>query len=146
MNAAFPRPVQVKLSKISPNATGGIGSIPILLRAEALIELAVAVTAYRDAGGTWLMFAILFLVPDVSMMGYIANPRIGARLYNLGHTYIAPAALALVSIVMATPVLHLSALIWAAHIGFDRLLGYGLKYPSAFRATHLAARNFRCPD
>ncbi len=138
MNADFFLPAQAKLSKISPTAASGTGSIPFLLRAEALIELAVAVMAYHYVGGNWLLFAVLFLVPDVSMMGYIASPRIGARIYNLGHTYSAPALLALVGVVMATPVLHALALIWAAHIGFDRLLGYGLKHPSAFHATHLS--------
>jgi hypothetical protein len=139
MNADFPAPAQGILSRMSPTAARGTGSIPALLRAEGLIELAVAVTAYRYAGGPWLMFAILFLVPDVSMVGYIASPRIGACIYNLGHTYIAPAFVALAGVVLATPVLQWMALIWAAHIGFDRLLGYGLKYPSDFRATHLGS-------
>ncbi len=139
MNAAFPVPAHAKLSKISPTGAGGAGSIAVLLRAEGLMELAVAVAAYRYAGGPWLMFAVLFLAPDVSMVGYIANPRIGARIYNLGHTYIAPALVALAGFVMASSGLQWIALIWAAHIGFDRLLGYGLKYPSAFRATHLGS-------
>jgi len=139
MNAAFQVPAHARPSKISPTGAGATGSVPVLLRAEGLIELAVAVTAYRYAGGPWLMFAVLFLVPDVSMVGYFASPRTGARIYNLGHTYIAPALMALVGVVIATPVLQLMALIWVAHIGFDRLLGYGLKYPSAFRATHLGS-------
>jgi hypothetical protein len=139
MDAAFPAPAHAKLSRIRPTGAGGAGSVPALLRAEGLIALAVAVTAYRYGGGTWLMFGVMFLLPDVSMLGYIASPRIGARIYNLGHTYIAPALLALAGVVMTAPVLHLMALIWAAHIGFDRLLGYGLKYPSAFGATHLGS-------
>jgi hypothetical protein len=137
MNTAFVIPAQAKWSKIKTIYDSNIDCIPLLLRVEALIELAVAVTAYRHAGGTWLLFAGLFLVPDVSMAGYIVGPRAGARLYNLGHTYIAPALLALVGVVMAIKVAYLSALIWAAHIGFDRILGYGLKYPTAFHATHL---------
>jgi hypothetical protein len=136
MNAACPAPAQAQPSWISPTEDGGAGSIPALLRAEGLIELAVAVTAYRYVGGPWLMFAVLFLEPDVIMVGYIANPRIGARIYNLGHTYIAPALVGLFGVVLTSPVLQWVALIWAAHIGFDRFLGYGLKCPSAFRATH----------
>jgi hypothetical protein len=139
MNAVFPGPTHAKLSGNGPTAEGGADSISALLRAEGLIELAVAVAAYRYVGGPWLMFAVLFLLPDASMVGYIANPRIGARIYNLGHTYVAPALMALAGIAMAAPVLQMMALIWAAHIGFDRLLGYGLKYPSAFRATHLGS-------
>ncbi len=137
MNAAFPINAQSGQSEIRPIFAAETGSVPVLLRAEALIELALAVLAYRHVGGTWLMFALLFLAPDVSMVGYLANPRIGARVYNLGHTYIAPTLLALAGFVMAAPLMYLLVSIWAAHIGFDRLLGYGLKYLVAFGATHL---------
>jgi hypothetical protein len=119
------------------------GAVSMLLRAEAVIELALAVSAYRHIGGTWPLFAILFLAPDITMLGYLANPRAGARLYNAGHTYLAPALLALAGFTLATPLLYGPALIWAAHIGFDRSLGYGLKYPAAFGATHLGWKNTR---
>ena len=137
MSAAVPRNAQSKPSETRPISAAATGSVPMLLRAEALIELALAVSAFRHGGGTWLLFALLFLAPDVTMVGYLANPRVGARVYNGGHTYLAPALLALAGFMMATPLLYSLALIWAAHIGFDRLLGYGLKYPAAFAATHL---------
>jgi hypothetical protein len=120
-----------------PIRAAGNGAVPALLRAEALVELALAVAAYRYLGGSWPMFAILFLAPDFSMAGYLINPRVGAHAYNLGHTYVAPALLFLVGHLIAAPLTSSLALIWAAHIGFDRLLGYGLKYPAGFRATHL---------
>lgn len=111
--------------------------ISMLLRIEALIELLLAIAAYRHIGGNWKTFALLFLVPDLSMLGYLVNPRLGAHLYNVGHTYLVPAVLALSGLLLATPSLYLFSLIWAAHIGFDRTLGYGLKSPISFKATHL---------
>jgi hypothetical protein len=137
MNDAFSIHTQPEQANASAVHAPGTGSVPVILRGEALIELVLAVAAYRHSGGTWGMFAILFLLPDVSMLGYLANPGIGARVYNLGHSYIGPALLALTGFMMATPLLYALALIWAAHLGFDRLLGYGLKYPAAFYETHL---------
>jgi len=91
--------------------------------------LVVAVFAYRMLGGDWAVFAGLFLVPDLSLLGYLARPRIGAAVYNAGHSLIGPAVLA--------PFAPLLALVWVAHLGFDRALGYGLKYGSGFAMTHL---------
>jgi hypothetical protein len=101
------------------------------------------VVAYRLTGATWWLFGGLFLLPDVSMLGYLANRTLGAALYNAGHTYIAPAALGLVGWGLGLPALFGPALIWAAHIGFDRVMGYGLKYRTAFGATHLGWRGKR---
>jgi hypothetical protein len=137
MNDAFSTRIQLEQANVRPVHAPGTVSVSVILRAEGLIELVLAVAVYRHGGGTWAMFAILFLLPDVSMLGYLANPRIGARMYNLGHSYIGPALLALTGFMMATPLLYSLALIWAAHLGFDRLLGYGLKYPTAFDETHL---------
>ena len=72
------------------------------------------------------------------MLGYLRDPRTGALTYNLAHTYIAPFALAVIGYFLATPLLLALATVWAAHIGLDRLLGYGLKYATAFRDTHLS--------
>jgi hypothetical protein len=137
MNAALPINVQVGSCPPAPIRPGTADGIQVLLRVEAATELTLAVMAYHSIGGTWLLFAALFLVPDISMVFYLVNPRIGAAVYNGGHTYIAPALLALSGVTLALPVLYKLALIWAAHIGFDRLLGYGLKYKTQFGATHL---------
>jgi hypothetical protein len=118
-------------------ATGEVG---YLLRIEGAVALAAAVLAYRATGWTWWLFGGLFLLPDVSMAGYLANRTFGAALYNAGHTYVAPAALGLAGWGLGIPALFGPALIWAAHIGFDRLMGYGLKYETAFGATHLGWR------
>jgi hypothetical protein len=123
----------------TPGARDGCvtGAPMVLLRLEGAVVLAAASTAYARLGGDWPMFALLFLAPDVSMLGYLAGRRIGAIAYNLGHSYLLPAALAAMGVVFAQPSLWALALIWTAHIGFDRMLGYGLKYATGFGYTHL---------
>lgn len=105
------------------------------LRLEGLAALAVACYLYARGGHSWLHFALLFLVPDLSFAAYLAGTRVGAIGYNLLHSYVGPLLLAAALLVAGrSPAM---ALIWIAHIGFDRLLGYGLKYPTSFAATHL---------
>jgi hypothetical protein len=109
-----------------------------LLQLEGAALLAVSVVAYHAIGGLWLWFAVLFLLPDITMLGYLAGPRWGALVYNLGHTTLLPAALGGWGwLIGGQPLAVDVALIWLAHIGFDRAVGYGLKYPDAFRHTHL---------
>ena len=115
-------------------ATGGVG---MALRLEGALEFGLAILAYRALGGSWWVFAALFLVPDVSMIGYLGGRTLGAMLYNIGHSYLSPAALAGAGWLLNAPGLYGPALIWAAHVGFDRMLGFGLKYRTAFGATHL---------
>lgn len=83
------------------------------------------------------MFAVLFLAPDLSFFGYLAGPRIGGLIYNLAHSLIGPLMLAGVGLVMDNSLVTGVALIWLAHIGLDRMLGYGLKSSEAFGITHL---------
>ncbi len=111
------------------------GSVRLWLRLEGLSVLAIAAYLYARGGYSWILFAALFLVPDLSFAGYLAGPRIGAAVYNALHSYVGPVALAVVSFVVGRD--PAVALIWAAHIGFDRLMGYGLKYPTGFGDTHL---------
>ena len=120
---------------IAPSAVSG--SHRFLLRAEGAITLLAAVAIYRALGGGWGTFALLFLVPDLSLLGYLAGPRIGAIVYNLGHSLAGPALIAALGFLASTPFAILAACIWVAHIGFDRMLGYGLKATSAFADTHL---------
>jgi Domain of unknown function (DUF4260) len=115
------------------------GAPKIILQLEAAGVLVAAVTAYAWNGHGWLMFALLFLVPDLSMLGYLGGSRLGAAIYNIAHTYLLPAALAAYGLNQSQPLALDLALIWIAHIGFDRLLGFGLKYETAFRHTHLSA-------
>ena len=119
-------------------AAGTVQGLPkLLLRLEGAVVLAAAAYAYGEIGSGWMLFAILFLVPDVSMLGYLIDTRVGALVYNLGHTYLLPAILGLVGLLTSLPILVSIALIWIAHDGFDRAVGDGFKYPTAFKHTHL---------
>jgi len=92
---------------------------------------------YARMGVSWWLFAALWLAPDLSMLGYLAGPCRGARIYNAFHTYVAPGVLALCSLLPGAHGALPLALIWANHIGVDRLLGFGLKYADGFGFTHL---------
>ena len=108
-----------------------------LLHIEGLAVLTGALVLYFDAGYGWLLLVLLALAPDVSMLGYLAGARVGAQTYDVAHTYVLPVALAVAGIVAESSLATQLALIWLAHIGADRLLGYGLKYPTGFEDTHL---------
>lgn len=112
-----------------------LGSVRVWLRAEGLAALALALFLYTRGGYSWRVFAVLFLAPDLSFAGYLAGARAGAAAYNTLHSYVGPLVLAAVLLATSRPAAV--PVIWAAHIGFDRLLGYGLKYPSGFGDTHL---------
>lgn len=108
-----------------------------LLRLEGLAVLAAALAAYYLLGGNWWLFLLLILAPDLAMLGSLGNPQLGSRLYNATHTYSLPVALAALAWLAGAVWLVPYALIWIAHIGGDRALGYGLKYPGSFGHTHL---------
>jgi hypothetical protein len=108
-----------------------------ILRIEGATLLAASVMLYWANGGSWWLFALLLLAPDLSALGYLAGPRIGAGAYNAFHSYPLPAALGLIGMLWGTPLVVGISLVWFAHIGMDRLVGYGLKYPSGFKDTHL---------
>jgi hypothetical protein len=107
-----------------------------LLRLEGVTILLVSIVLYRQSHASWLLFALLFLAPDLFMLGYLANSRAGAALYNFAHTLLTPGILLAIGFLAGKTFLPL-ALIWTAHIGLDHLLGYGLKYPAHFKDTHL---------
>ena len=109
----------------------------LLLRIEETALLLASLFAYQHLHYSWLLFAILFLIPDLFMLGYLLNSRAGAATYNLAHTLTLPLALLFLSYLRHWPLTASIALIWTAHIAFDRLLGYGLKYPTFFKDTHL---------
>ena len=108
-----------------------------LLRGEGATMLAGSVLLYWTVGGSWWLFGLLLLAPDLSMLGYLAGPRVGAVAYNVFHSYPLPAALGIFGVLAGAPLAVSVALVWFAHIGMDRLMGYGLKYPTNFKDTHL---------
>jgi hypothetical protein len=105
------------------------------LRLEGLAVLALAVLLYQRGEHSWMLLGVLFLAPDLSFLAYLAGPRVGAAGYNLAHSYVGPIVIAALALLTGRP--PVAALIWAAHVGFDRALGYGLKYPTDFADTHL---------
>ena len=108
-----------------------------LLQTEGASYFALSLVLYRAGHFRWWLLAVLFLSPDVFMLGYLVNAKIGSTLYNLAHTLVGPIALLLVSVAFPAPQLAPCGLIWLSHLGFDRMLGYGLKYPTYFGDTHL---------
>lgn len=119
------------------SAMGPLSGVGLILRLEGLVLLGAAVFVYARPGFSWWAFALLLFVPDLSALGYLAGPRPGSVVYNAVHNLCLPLGLAVVAWAAGwTPGVGLS-LIWLAHIGMDRALGYGLKYPDAFKHTHL---------
>jgi hypothetical protein len=107
------------------------------LRVEGVVALLGGAAAWIGLGGPWPLFAILLISPDVSMVGYLANPRIGALMYNAVHNWAVGGAAVGLGLALALPVLTLAGVILVAHTGLDRALGYGLKESTGFRDTHL---------
>ena len=112
----------------------------VLLRVEGLALGAVSVWGFHLTGASWWLFAALALAPDLATAGYLAGPVVGAACYNAVHTYATPALLAAAAVALgpaASGWTLPAACVWAAHVGFDRALGYGLKLPEGFGHTHL---------
>lgn len=142
---------------VTLDAPAVTGTPRVLLRLEGAAMLVTATFAYAQTGRGWLLYLLLFFVPDVSFAAYALGPRVGATVYNLLHSYTLPLLSLAAAGVMRTASLGVDAavkvpylgwydvafmftvgsFIWLAHIGFDRMLGYGLKYPSGFKDTHL---------
>ena len=132
-------PLEGASEKTRLNSTTGatFGGVRWVLRVEGLVVLVAAVVAYSQLGAGWGAFAMLFLLPDLSFLGYLAGPRVGAAAYNAAHSYIGPVAMMVIASLGDAPVAMAAGLIWCAHIGVDRALGYGLKYATGFADTHL---------
>ncbi|WP_134684471.1 DUF4260 domain-containing protein [Brevibacillus migulae] len=109
----------------------------MLLHVEGFFVLVASLYFFWFLDFSWLLFLILFLAPDLSMIGYAVNNRTGAISYNLFHTYFLPLILLMIGHVSQAPMCTAISIIWFAHIGMDRMLGYGLKYATAFKDTHM---------
>ncbi|AVX05217.1 hypothetical protein MXMO3_02706 [Maritalea myrionectae] len=109
-----------------------------LLRLEGALVAGLALWAYTTYFGNWWLFAALILLPDLCLIVFLLNQKIGIRTYNVAHSYLVPAALAALGFVLAQNWLVLLAVIWTTHIGVDRLFGYGLKSEEDHKRTHLS--------
>jgi len=114
-----------------------------LLRLEGLAVGALSVILYARTGASWWLFAALWLVPDLSILGYLLGPCRGSRAYNTIHTYTIPITLAVLGLLLHADALLPFALIWVNHIAIDRMMGYGLKFSNGFDWTHLGIRKRR---
>ena len=112
-------------------------STDLILRAEAMALFVAGVLAYLQLNGNSLWLLPLLLAPDISMVGYLGGPRLGAITYNLVHNLATALVVLAIGWFAAIASLALFGAILVAHVGMDRTLGYGLKLPTDFRDTHL---------
>ena len=109
----------------------------LFLRVEGVAVLAAALVLYFDLGYEWWLLVLLLLAPDLSALGFLVGQRVGTAAYDIGHPEALPLALAVGGYLGDSDVAVKLGLIWLAHIGMDRAVGYGLKYPTSFKDTHL---------
>lgn len=123
---------------IESTSDGTVSAAPQLwLRLEAAVLLASALIAYSTTGQHWWLVPVVVLLPDLAMMGYVGGTRIGAFVYNLAHAIPVPALIIGLGWWQHRPLVLGLGLVWLAHIGLDRVMGYGLKYDDHFQHTHL---------
>ena len=114
------------------------GQPRVWLRAEGVVTAVVGIAAWGALNGgnvLWLILGVLAV--DISMVGYLAGPRLGALTYNVAHNWATALVVLLAGFVSTTPPLELLGVVLVVHVGVDRALGYGLKYPTSFQDTHL---------
>jgi hypothetical protein len=122
-------------SQVAPGAV--VGAARSWLRLEGLAALVAGAALYLSQGGQVLWLVPLVLAVDVSMAGYLRGPAVGAFVYNLAHNWAVGLAVLGVGAATGSAVATLAGAVLVAHVGMDRFAGYGLKYPTAFRDTHL---------
>jgi hypothetical protein len=121
----------------SPLVGSVMGWPKLLLRIEGATLFAASIAFFAFQNQPWWLYPVLLLVPDIFMLGYVRNTKLGSILYNLGHSYPAAAVLTVVGLVFASSLTVAMGAIWFGHIGWDRMFGYGLKYGTSFKHTHL---------
>ena len=129
--------MQQVLQTTSNEARNTMSMPRIMLHLEGLVMLVVTLVIYGQVSGNWLAFIVLLLVPDFTFFAYTINVRVGSIVYNIAHFYGLPLALALIAFLTGWNTVLALALIWLAHISMDRAVGYGLKYATDFKDTHM---------
>jgi hypothetical protein len=107
------------------------------LRAEGVATFVTGLAGFLFLGLPWWAFALLLITPDVSMVGYLRGPRVGAILYNVAHDLATGVAIVGLGLAIGSVPMTAAGAILVAHSGMDRMMGYGLKLPSSFKDTHL---------
>jgi Domain of unknown function (DUF4260) len=108
-----------------------------MLHLEGAAIFVAAIYFYNAGHFSWWLIAALFLAPDLFMLGYLKDPRWGSAAYNLVHTLTGPLLLLGIECCFHASQYLPYVLIWLGHIDLDRALGFGLKYPTFFKDTHL---------
>lgn len=111
--------------------------VTVILRFEGLLLFVAALYYYAMSDFSWTFFLVAFFAPDLSLLGYLGGARVGAISYNIAHSTIGPIISLVLGALLVSDVMLVIGVIWLAHIGFDRALGYGLKYSKGFHYTHL---------
>lgn len=121
----------------SPLVGAVTGGPKLLLRIEGATLFAASIAVFALQGQQWWLYPALLLVPDIFMLGYLRDTKLGAIFYNLGHSYPAAALVTVLGFSLGSTITVAIGAIWFGHIGWDRMLGYGLKYGTSFKHTHL---------
>lgn len=108
-----------------------------LLRLEGAVLFAASIAFFAMQGQAWWLYPALLLVPDIFMLGYLKNTKVGSFVYNLGHSYPAAALVTALGFIFGSAFTIAIGAIWFGHIGWDRMFGYGLKYRTSFKHTHM---------
>ena len=130
-------PATTQPSESAPTIGMTTGAVRTWLRLEGLAAFGIGLALFGASGGNWLLLIPLLLLPDVSAVGYLAGPRIGAFTYNLVHNWVPGIVTLGIGAWFTSPTILLAGAILIAHVGMDRAVGYGLKLPSSFQDTHL---------
>ena len=120
-----------------PQKPKGMSKTHIFLILESIAIFIGSLLIYLFLSGNWIIFLVLLLAPDIFMIGYLKNSQVGSIIYNIGYVYAWPIVLIIIGILIKFNLLILFSLIWMTHISMDRAMGYGLKYPSDFKDTHM---------
>ena len=107
------------------------------LRLDGLVLFTATIFLYAGQHQKWWIYPVLLFVPDVFMLGYLKDTKIGAFFYNLGHSYLVPSLVVFLGWHLHHSLTLAIGLIWLGHVGWDRFFGYGLKFDSGFKHTHL---------
>jgi hypothetical protein len=128
---------QTQLATSHPTEEADLAWIRPWLRAEGLATFGAGLAGFLFLGLPWWAFVLLLIVPDLSMVGYTRGPRVGAIVYNLAHDVATGVAIAGLGLAIGSVPVAAAGAILVAHSGMDRMAGYGLKFPSSFKDTHL---------
>lgn len=103
----------------------------------AMFTLSIYLLKLLDISFSWWVYVLLYLAPDIGMIGYIINNKAGAFTYNLFHHKAVAILFTVIGIYTANQYILMSGIILFGHSAMDRMFGYGLKYVTGFKHTHL---------